>query len=70
MSADIFCAREQEKCRPPFSGEDSVDVTRGGRAQPQTLRGTPGSLRLDQPAALASDRLYLLSLLSLLFPHP
>jgi hypothetical protein len=28
MSADFFGAREQEKWRPPFLGEDFVDVTR------------------------------------------
>ena len=36
----------------------------------QTLTGTLGSLRLDQPGIPASVRLYLLFLLSLLFPHP
>jgi hypothetical protein len=31
MLADFFGAREQEKCRAPFSSEDFVDVTcRGG----------------------------------------
>ena len=34
MSADFFGAREQEKCRAPFSGEDFVDVTRRGRVRP------------------------------------
>jgi hypothetical protein len=31
MSTDFYGAREQEKCRAPFSGEDFVDVTRRGR---------------------------------------
>jgi hypothetical protein len=31
ISDDFFGAGEQEKCRAPFSGEDSVDVTRTGR---------------------------------------
>ena len=34
MSVDFFGAREQEKCRAPFSGEDFVDATRRGRARP------------------------------------
>ena len=34
MSADFFGAREQEKCRAPFSGEDFFDVTRRGRLRP------------------------------------
>ena len=43
MSADFFGAREQEKCRAPFSGDDFVDVTRRGRVRPDaTNRGTRG----------------------------
>ena len=33
MSTDFFGAREQEKCRAPFSSEDFVDVARGGRVR-------------------------------------
>ena len=33
MSADFFGAREQEKCRAPFSSEDFVDVARRGRVR-------------------------------------
>ena len=34
MPADFFGAREQEKCRAPFSGEDFVDVTSSGHLRP------------------------------------
>jgi hypothetical protein len=34
MSADVFGAHQQEKCRAPFSGEDFVDVNRRGRVRP------------------------------------
>ena len=37
MSADFFGAREQKKCRAPFSGEDFVDVTRRGRVRPDAM---------------------------------
>ena len=33
MSTDFFGAREQEKCRAPFSNEDSVDVAPWGRVR-------------------------------------
>jgi hypothetical protein len=54
MSADFFGARQQGKCRAPFSGENWVKVNSD----------------LEQPGTVASLRLYLLFLLSLLFPHP
>jgi hypothetical protein len=47
MSADFFGAREQEKCRAPFSDEDFADVTRRGRVCPDVTNRKTGGKHKD-----------------------
>jgi hypothetical protein len=48
MSADFFGAREREKCRAPFSGEDFVDVKTAmspkGKGREEPAHGSESSM--------------------------